>query len=104
MFGADKTPPIVDTWWQTETGGAIMISPPLPGVTDCKPGSAMRALPGISAKIVDDDGNELQPSPPDHGEHVTGYLVLDKPWPAMLRGIWGGPPRPVQGHLLGAVC
>lgn len=68
-----------------------MISPPLPGVTDCKPGSAMRALPGISAKIVDDDGNELQPSP-DHGEHVTGYLVLDKPWPAMLRGIWGGDP------------
>ena len=89
VFGADKTP-IVDTWWQTETG-AIMISP-LPGVTDCKPGSAMRALPGISAKIVDDDGNELQPSP-DHGEHVTGYLVLDKPWPAMLRGIWGDPDR-----------
>ncbi|KAA0104121.1 acetate--CoA ligase [Mycolicibacterium sp. P1-5] len=89
VFGADKTP-IVDTWWQTETG-AIMISP-LPGVTDCKPGSAMRALPGISAKIVDDDGNELQPSP-DHGEHITGYLVLDKPWPAMLRGIWGDPER-----------
>ncbi len=89
VFGADKTP-IVDTWWQTETG-AIMISP-LPGVTDCKPGSAMRALPGISAKIVDDDGKELQPSP-DHGEHVTGYLVLDKPWPAMLRGIWGDPDR-----------
>ncbi|GAY13738.1 hypothetical protein MSZK_04640 [Mycobacterium sp. shizuoka-1] len=89
VFGADATP-IVDTWWQTETG-AIMISP-LPGVTDCKPGSAMRALPGISAKIVDDDGNELQPSP-DHGEHVTGYLVLDKPWPSMLRGIWGDPER-----------
>ncbi|TDO14496.1 acetyl-CoA synthetase [Mycobacterium sp. BK086] len=89
VFGADATP-IVDTWWQTETG-AIMISP-LPGVTDCKPGSAMRALPGISAKIVDDDGNELQPST-DHGEHVTGYLVLDKPWPSMLRGIWGDPER-----------
>jgi acetyl-CoA synthetase len=89
VFGADATP-IVDTWWQTETGAA-MISP-LPGVTDCKPGSAMRPLPGISAKIVDDDGNELQPSS-DHGEHLTGYLVLDKPWPSMLRGIWGDPER-----------
>nr|ABP43862.1 acetyl-coenzyme A synthetase [Mycolicibacterium gilvum PYR-GCK] len=88
-FGKDKTP-IVDTWWQTETG-AIMISP-LPGVTHCKPGSAMRALPGISAKVVDDDGNELERSP-DHGEHATGYLVLDQPWPAMLRGIWGDPER-----------
>lgn len=89
VFGGDSTP-IVDTWWQTETGAA-MISP-LPGVTNCKPGSAMRPLPGISAKIVDDDGNELEPSP-DHGEHVTGYLVLDKPWPGMLRGIWGDPER-----------
>ncbi|WP_099024884.1 acetate--CoA ligase [Mycolicibacterium palauense] len=89
VFGNDRTP-IVDTWWQTETGAA-MISP-LPGVTSCKPGSAMRPLPGISAKIVDDDGNELAPSP-DHGEHVTGYLVLDKPWPSMLRGIWGDPER-----------
>ncbi len=89
VFGSDKTP-VVDTWWQTETGAA-MISP-LPGVTDCKPGSAMRPLPGISAKIVDDDGKDLEPSP-DHGEHVTGYLVLDKPWPAMLRGIWGDPER-----------
>ncbi|MGY4709781.1 acetate--CoA ligase [Mycolicibacterium sp. CBM1] len=89
VFGGDAAP-IVDTWWQTETGAA-MISP-LPGVTTCKPGSAMRPLPGISAKIVDDDGNDLQPSP-DHGEHVTGYLVLDKPWPSMLRGIWGDPER-----------
>ena len=88
-FGADAAP-IVDTWWQTETG-AIMISP-LPGVTHTKPGSAMRALPGISAKIVDDDGNQLDPQP-DHGEHVTGYLVLDKPWPSMLRGIWGDEER-----------
>ncbi|PRC53266.1 acetyl-coenzyme A synthetase, partial [Mycobacterium sp. ITM-2017-0098] len=63
-FGGDKTP-IVDTWWQTETG-AIMLSP-LPGVTNCKPGSAMHPLPGISAIVVDDDGNELEPSP-DHGE------------------------------------
>ena len=89
VFGGDKTP-VVDTWWQTETGAA-MISP-LPGVTDCKPGSAMRPLPGISAKIVDDDGNELKPGT-DHGEQVSGYLVLDKPWPAMLRGIWGDPER-----------
>jgi acetyl-CoA synthetase len=88
-FGADKTP-IVDTWWQTETG-SIMISP-LPGVTDTKPGSAMTALPGISAKIVDDDGNELAPGT-GHGEQVSGYLVLDKPWPSMLRGIWGDPER-----------
>ena len=85
VFGADRTP-IVDTWWQTETG-AIMISP-LPGVTDTKPGSAMTPLPGISAIIVDDDGNQLEPGT-DHGEQASGYLVLDKPWPSMLRGIWG---------------
>jgi acetyl-CoA synthetase len=88
-FGANATP-IVDTWWQTETGSA-MISP-LPGVTSTKPGSAMAALPGISAKIVDDDGNQLQPGTA-HGEQVSGYLVLDKPWPSMLRGIWGDPER-----------
>ena len=57
----------------------------------------MRPLPGISAKIIDDDGHELQPSS-DHGEHVTGYLVLDKPWPAMLRGIWGDPERFVETY------
>jgi len=85
VFGADQTP-IVDTWWQTETG-SIMISP-LPGVTDTKPGSAMTPLPGISAIIVDDDGNRLEPGT-DHGEQASGYLVLDKPWPSMLRGIWG---------------
>ena len=89
VFGADKTP-IVDTWWQTETG-AIMISP-LPGVTHCKPGSAMTPLPGISAKIVDDDGNDLSPAV-DGAEQTTGYLVLDKPWPSMLRGIWGDDER-----------
>lgn len=88
-FG-DKKTPIVDTWWQTETG-AIMISP-LPGVTAAKPGSAMAPLPGISAKIVDDDGNQLAPGS-DHGEQANGYLVLDQPWPAMLRGIWGDPQR-----------
>ncbi|MDT5336449.1 MAG: acetyl-CoA synthetase [Mycobacterium sp.] len=89
VFGADETP-IVDTWWQTETG-SIMISP-LPGVTDAKPGSAMTPLPGISAIIVDDDGNQLKPGT-DHGEQASGYLVLDKPWPSMLRGIWGDPER-----------
>ncbi len=72
--------PIVDTWWQTETG-AIMISP-LPGITACKPGSAMRALPGIGAKVVDDNG---KPVADGHG----GYLILDQPWPSMMRGIWG---------------
>jgi acetyl-CoA synthetase len=88
-FGGNRTP-VVDTWWQTETG-AIMISP-LPGVTKAKPGSAMTPLPGISAKIVDEEGNELVPGA-DEAEHVTGYLVLDQPWPSMLRGIWGDPER-----------
>ena len=68
-----------------------MISP-LPGVTAAKPGSAMTPLPGISARIVDDDGNQLEPGT-DHGEQPSGYLVLDKPWPSMLRGIWGDPER-----------
>ena len=76
--------PIVDTWWQTETGG-LMISP-LPGVTATKPGSAMAALPGICAKVVDDEGLEVE-----NGK--GGYLVLTEPWPAMLRGIWGEPAR-----------
>jgi acetyl-CoA synthetase len=88
-IGANRTP-IVDTWWQTETGAA-MISP-LPGVTAAKPGSAMAPLPGISARIVDDHGNLIEHSP-ELGEHVQGYLVLDQPWPAMLRGIWGDPER-----------
>ena len=88
-LGANRTP-IVDTWWQTETGAA-MISP-LPGVTAAKPGSAMAPLPGISARVVDDHGNLIEPSP-EYGEHVQGYLVLDQPWPAMLRGIWGDPER-----------
>jgi len=76
--------PIVDTWWQTETG-AIMISP-LPGVTTTKPGSAQRPLPGISAKVVDDTATEVS-------DGAGGYLVLDQPWPAMLRGIWGDEER-----------
>ncbi|MFB9688462.1 acetate--CoA ligase [Amycolatopsis plumensis] len=82
-IGAGRTP-IVDTWWQTETG-AIMISP-LPGVTSTKPGSAQKALPGISAKVVDDTGVEVGPG-------GGGYLVLDKPWPSMLRGVWGDEER-----------
>jgi acetyl-CoA synthetase len=76
--------PIVDTWWQTETG-AMMISP-LPGVTETKPGSAQRALPGISATVVDDEANEV----PDGS---GGYLVLTEPWPSMLRTIWGDDQR-----------
>jgi acetyl-CoA synthetase len=79
VIGGNRCP-IVDTWWQTETG-AIMISP-LPGVTSTKPGSAMTPLPGISAKVVDDNGFAV---PKGHG----GYLILDQPWPSMLRGVWG---------------
>jgi acetyl-CoA synthetase len=76
--------PVVDTWWQTETG-CILISP-LPGATTLKPGSATFPLPGIGADVVDDQGN---PVPIPGG----GYLVLTRPWPAMLRGIWGDPER-----------
>jgi len=76
--------PIVDTWWQTETGG-IMISP-LPGVTNTKPGSAMTPLPGISADVVDDQAESV----PDGG---GGFLVLREPWPSMLRTIWGDDQR-----------
>jgi acetyl-CoA synthetase len=82
-IGGNRTP-VVDTWWQTETG-AIMISP-LPGVTAAKPGSATTPLPGISAKVVDEAGNEV-------AKGGGGYLVLDKPWPSMLRGIWGDDER-----------
>jgi acetyl-CoA synthetase len=82
-IGGDRCP-IVDTWWQTETG-AIMVSP-LPGVTACKPGSAMGPLPGIGAEVVDDGGNPV-------GNGGGGYLVLNEPWPSMLRGIWGDDQR-----------
>jgi len=75
--------PIVDTWWQTETG-AIMISP-LPGATTLKPGSATFPLPGIAAEVVDDEGNVV--------EKGGGYLTLTRPWPSMLRGIYGDPER-----------
>ncbi len=76
--------PIVDTWWQTETGG-IMITP-LPGITSTKPGAAMTPFPGISADVVDNDGNAV-------GNGEGGYLVITEPWPGMLRGIWGDPER-----------
>ncbi|THA25247.1 acetate--CoA ligase [Streptomyces sp. RKND-216] len=82
-IGGDRTP-VVDTWWQTETGG-MMISP-LPGVTKAKPGSAQVPLPGISATVVDDEAREV----PDGG---GGYLVLTEPWPSMLRTIWGDDKR-----------
>jgi acetyl-CoA synthetase len=75
--------PVVDTWWQTETG-AIMISP-LPGATTLRPGSATFPLPGIGAEVVDDRGNTV--------EEGGGYLVLTRPWPSMLRGIYGDPER-----------
>jgi acetyl-CoA synthetase len=81
--------PIVDTWWQTETGG-MMISP-LPGVTATKPGSAMRALPGIGMAVVNDAGTQL-------GNGHGGFLVLTEPWPAMLRGIWGDNQRFVDTY------
>ncbi|HWU31430.1 MAG TPA: AMP-binding protein, partial [Marmoricola sp.] len=83
VIGGDRCP-VVDTWWQTETG-MIMISP-LPGVTAGKPGSAMTALPGVTADVVNDAGDSV---PNGSG----GYLVLTQPWPAMLRTIWGDPER-----------
>ena len=81
--------PIVDTWWQTETGAA-MISP-MAAVTACKPGSAMRGLPGISTAVVDDSGDPV-------GLGGGGYLVITQPWPAMLRGIWGDAERYVDTY------
>ena len=82
-IGGDRCP-VVDTWWQTETG-AIMISP-LPGVTSGKPGSAMKAIPGVEALVVDDAGEGVKPG-------SGGYLVLTEPWPSMLRTIWGDDER-----------
>jgi acetyl-CoA synthetase len=82
-IGGDRCP-VVDTWWQTETG-MIMISP-LPGVTAGKPGSAMTPIPGVSADVVDDAGNSV---PNGSG----GYLILTEPWPAMLRTLWGDDQR-----------
>jgi acetyl-CoA synthetase len=81
--------PIVDTWWQTETGGHMIN--PLPGVTSLVPGSAQHPFPGISAKVVDDEGNELT-------NDSTGLLVLTEPWPSMLRTIWGDDDRYVDTY------
>ena len=81
-IGGGETP-IVDTWWQTETG-ANMITP-LPGVTTTKPGSACRPIPGVFAELVDDDGETV--------EVGGGYLTISRPWPSMLRGIWRNPER-----------
>jgi acetyl-CoA synthetase len=87
-IGADRTP-VVDTWWQTETG-AIMISP-LPGVTAAKPGAAMRPLPGIGADVVDDQGQSV----PNGG---GGFMVVRQPWPGMLRTIWGDDERYIKTY------
>ncbi|MGE4292196.1 MAG: acetate--CoA ligase, partial [Desulfovibrio sp.] len=76
--------PIVDTWWQTETGGHVISG--LPYATPMKPGAASRLLPGIDAAIVDKDGNEV-------GPNEGGFLVIRKPWPGMLRGVWNNPDR-----------
>jgi len=76
--------PIVDTWWQTETGGILIT--PLPGATTTKPGSATLPLPGVDAAVVDREGREVPPG-------AGGFLVIRRPWPAMLRTVWGDPDR-----------
>jgi acetyl-CoA synthetase len=86
--GGDRTP-VVDTWWQTETG--MILITPLPGVTTLKPGSATRPFPGIDAAVYDDQGNEVGPG-------AGGYLVLRRPWPAMLRGIHNDHERYVETY------
>jgi len=83
VIGADRVP-VVDTWWQTETG--MILITPLPGVTTLKPGSATKPFPGIDAAVYDERGNEVEPG-------GGGYLVLRRPWPAMLRGIYGDDER-----------
>ncbi|MCD0451557.1 acetate--CoA ligase [Actinocorallia sp. API 0066] len=87
-IGGDRTP-VVDTWWQTETGGHMIT--PLPGVAAAKPGAAMTPVPGVSADVVDDAGKPVAP-----GE--SGYLVLTEPWPAMARTIWKDPDRFVETY------
>jgi acetyl-CoA synthetase len=89
MIGPEECP-IVDTWWQTETGGH-MISP-LPGVTTTVPGSATQPLPGIAADVVDNDGNPV-------GNEEGGYLVINRPWPSMLRTVYGNPERFKNGYF-----
>ena len=89
IIGKERCP-IVDTWWQTETGGA-MISP-LPGVTSTKPGSCTTSMPGIDVDIVDESGE------PVDGPNQGGYLVIKKPWPSMLRTIWGDNQRYIDTY------
>jgi acetyl-CoA synthetase len=89
VIGGERCP-IVDTWWQTETG-AIMISP-VPGVTATKPGSCTQPLPGVDADIVDEDGNPVK------GADAGGYLVIKRPWPSMLRTIWGDNARYLETY------
>ncbi|HEU6446017.1 MAG TPA: acetate--CoA ligase [Gaiellaceae bacterium] len=86
--GGGRTP-VVDTWWQTETG--MILITPLPGITTTKPGSATKPFPGVDAAVFDEQGNEVGPG-------GGGYLVLRKPWPAMLRGIYGDEARYVQTY------
>jgi acetyl-CoA synthetase len=81
--------PIVDTWWQTETGGILIT--PLPGITATKPGAAMTPFPGIAADVIDDEGNSV-------GNGEGGYLVITEPWPGMTRGIYGDPERFVDTY------
>jgi acetyl-CoA synthetase len=85
----DKRCPIVDTWWQTETGGILIT--PIPGVTPTKPGSATRPFPGISVEVLTRDGKPV-------ADNEGGYLVLTKPWPGMLRTIYGDPERYAQQY------
>jgi acetyl-CoA synthetase len=87
-IGAGRTP-VVDTWWQTETG--MILITPLPGVTTLKPGSATRPFPGVEAAVFDEEGNDVGPG-------GGGYLVLRRPWPAMLRGINNDPERYLQTY------
>jgi acetyl-CoA synthetase len=89
VIGGERCP-IVDTWWQTETGAAMMA--PVPGVTATKPGSCTQPLPGIFADIVDEDGRPVKT--PDAG----GYLVIKRPWPSMLRTIWGDNDRYISTY------
>src|SRR5213078_4856645 len=84
-IGRNQTP-VVDTWWQTETG--MILITPLPGLTTLKPGSATRPFPGVDAEVLDEKGSPAK----------SGYLVLRKPWPGMLRGIWGDPDRFVKQY------
>lgn len=88
VIGGDRTP-VVDTWWQTETG--MIMSTPLPGITAAKPGSTMAAVPGVSLDVVDDDGNPV-------ANGASGYLVATQPWPAMLRTLWNDDERYIENY------